>query len=193
VSSDFSLSPLFTLFSTVWLNASHSDPDRELTTSGGGDSNKGASTAGGDDEEEDVDATAKSATKATSSSTSTSTAVDDSTLLRGGASGSAIYSQLTATELTSVHLSHRDLKRLDLYARNMVDHHMILDMLPTLSKLLFLGRIKGVRLSYLQVAILLATGLQHRYYLLSTIYICWDAVCNRVVTVRPSCIRLLFV
>jgi N-acetyltransferase 10 len=54
------------------------------------------------------------------------------------------------------------MKRLELYSRNMVDHHMIVDTLPTLARLLFLGRLKGVRISYLQVAILLATGLQHR-------------------------------
>ena len=69
---------------------------------------------------------------------------------------------LTAKELITVHLSHHDLKRLELYARNMVDHHMIGDILPTLARLLFLGRLRGMRLSYLQVAILLATGLQHR-------------------------------
>ncbi len=69
---------------------------------------------------------------------------------------------LTASELLSVHLSYHDLTRLELYARNMVDHHMILDTVPILTRLLFLGRIHGVRLSYLQVAILLATGLQHR-------------------------------
>ena len=79
-------------------------------------------------------------------------------------SGKAVYSAtpLTATELISVHMSHHDLKRLELYARNMVDHHMIGDILPTLARLLFLGRLRGMRLSYLQVAILLATGLQHR-------------------------------
>ena len=43
------------------------------------------------------------------------------------------------------------MKRLEMYSRNMVDHHM-----------LFLGRLRGVKLTYLQVAILLATGLQHR-------------------------------
>ncbi len=46
-----------------------------------------------------------------------------------------------------VYLSYHDMKRLELYSRNMADHHMILDTL---------------RLPYLQVAILLATGLQHR-------------------------------
>jgi N-acetyltransferase 10 len=60
------------------------------------------------------------------------------------------------------HLSHHDLQRLELYSRNMVDHHMIVDLLPSLAKFVFLGRLRGFRLSYLQVAILLATGLQNR-------------------------------
>lgn len=42
-----------------------------------------------------------------------------------------------------MHLTHHDLKRLELYARNMVDHHMIGDILPTLARLLFLGRLRG--------------------------------------------------
>ena len=69
---------------------------------------------------------------------------------------------LTALELLTVHLSHHDMKRLELYSRNMVDRHMINDTLPTLARLVFLGRLPALRLSYLQVAILLATGLQHR-------------------------------
>jgi N-acetyltransferase 10 len=69
---------------------------------------------------------------------------------------------LTAQELLTSHFSHHDLQRLELYSRNMVDHHMIIDLLPSLSKFGFLGRLRGFRLSYLQVAILLATGLQHR-------------------------------
>jgi N-acetyltransferase 10 len=69
---------------------------------------------------------------------------------------------LTAQELLSIHLSHHDMKRLELYSRNMVDHHMILDTLPTLARLVFLGRIKGLKLSSLQVVILLSTGLQSR-------------------------------
>ena len=71
-------------------------------------------------------------------------------------------SPLTASELTSSFLSHHDLKRLDLYSRNMADHHMIIDTLGTLSKLLFMGRLPSVRLSHLQVAVLVATGLQNR-------------------------------
>ena len=70
---------------------------------------------------------------------------------------------LTAQELTSVHLSHHDLKRLELYSRNMVDHHMIMDTVPIIARLFFLGRLApSVRLSNLQAAILLAVGLQHK-------------------------------
>jgi hypothetical protein len=47
---------------------------------------------------------------------------------------------------------------------------MIVDILPTLARLLFLGRLKGMRLSYLQVAILLATGIY--MYIYMYIHIC---------------------
>jgi N-acetyltransferase 10 len=83
----------------------------------------------------------------------------------GGAASSlreAVFRPITAQELLSVHLSHHDMQRLELYSRNMVDHHMILDTLPILTQLLFQGRMPEIRLSYLQVAIILATGLQHR-------------------------------
>lgn len=69
---------------------------------------------------------------------------------------------LTASELVDVHLTHHDLQRLDLYARNMVDHHMILDLLPCLATLAFRRRLPGLRMSLLQVAVLLAVGLQRR-------------------------------
>lgn len=69
---------------------------------------------------------------------------------------------LTSNELTAVHMSQHDVKRLELYSRNMVDHHMIIDLLPTLAKLLFGGRLPFVRLTHLQLAVLLAVGLQHR-------------------------------
>ena len=70
---------------------------------------------------------------------------------------------LSAAELVSVHLTHHDLKRLELYSRNMVDHHMIIDTLPTLSALFFQGRFpSSCRLSHLQVAILLSMGLQRK-------------------------------
>lgn len=59
-------------------------------------------------------------------------------------------------------LSPFDLKRLESYADNMLDYHVILDMVPTIAQLYFEGRIKGVSLSGVQVAILLAVGLQRK-------------------------------
>lgn len=60
---------------------------------------------------------------------------------------------LTAGELLAVHASMHDLHRLDMYARNMVDHHMVLDLVPLLATWLFQGRLPAIRLSYLQVGV----------------------------------------
>ena len=139
------------------------DPDRELTSSSSSSSSSGA-TAMEDDEEQHTKAapsSSSSSSKQLSSSSSSTHLVVKATV--GGSSSSSFHaSPLTASELLSVHLSHHDMKRLEMYSRNMVDHHMIVDTLPTLARLLFLGRLRGVKLTYLQVAILLATGLQHR-------------------------------
>ncbi|KAI0242812.1 RNA cytidine acetyltransferase [Lamellibrachia satsuma] len=54
-----------------------------------------------------------------------------------------------------------DLKRLELYSQNMVDYHLIMDLLPTISRLHFLHHI-DVHLSAAQSAILLGLGLQHK-------------------------------
>lgn len=60
-------------------------------------------------------------------------------------------------------LSPFDLKRLESYADNMLDYHVILDMIPLIAQLFFSGRIKaGVNLSSIQHAILLAIGLQRK-------------------------------
>jgi N-acetyltransferase 10 len=75
---------------------------------------------------------------------------------------SSLSQPLTAQELVSVHMSHHDLQRLELYERNMVDHHMILDLIPQLASFVFNHRLPTLRFSYLQIAILLAIGLQHR-------------------------------
>jgi tRNA(Met) C34 N-acetyltransferase TmcA len=48
----------------------------------------------------------------------------------------------------------------------MVDYHLITDLLPVLARLYFLGRLPQVNTSYLQAAILLGLGLQHRYAIL---------------------------
>ena len=56
-----------------------------------------------------------------------------------------------------------DLKRLDSYANNMLDYHVILDMIPTISTLYFTNRLKpAVKLSGVQAAILIAIGLQRK-------------------------------
>jgi len=69
---------------------------------------------------------------------------------------------LSSSEILTVHTTPHDLKRLEMYSRNMVDHHMVVDLLPALARLLFLGRLPAVHLSPLQAAIILAVGLQHR-------------------------------
>ncbi|KAL1971782.1 hypothetical protein VTN31DRAFT_1870 [Thermomyces dupontii] len=56
-----------------------------------------------------------------------------------------------------------DLKRLDSYANNMLDYHVILDMVPTIAFFYFTGQLQGkVNLSGVQQSILLAVGLQRK-------------------------------
>ncbi|MCJ1377560.1 killer toxin resistant protein [Xylographa soralifera] len=75
---------------------------------------------------------------------------------------SASFPPLTRTELDSL-FSPFDLKRLDSYANNMLDYHVILDMIPTIAILYFSGRLKtAIKLSGVQSAILLAIGLQRK-------------------------------
>lgn len=59
-------------------------------------------------------------------------------------------------------ISPYDLRRLDSYAKNMVDFHLVMDLVPTFAKLFFLKTTlpKGaVGLSYVQSAILIGIGL----------------------------------
>ncbi|CAJ0592877.1 unnamed protein product [Cylicocyclus nassatus] len=66
-------------------------------------------------------------------------------------------------EQLSMFLSNVDLKRLSEYARNLVDHQMITDLLPTISKLYFGDNLREiVKLSTAQAAVLLGLGLQHK-------------------------------
>ena len=67
---------------------------------------------------------------------------------------------MTPEEVNLLFTPH-DLKRLESYARNLVDYHMILDLLPTVSRLYFGGRVGSVHVPRLQAGILLALGLQH--------------------------------
>ncbi|RDA95532.1 hypothetical protein CP533_5430 [Ophiocordyceps camponoti-saundersi (nom. inval.)] len=56
-----------------------------------------------------------------------------------------------------------DLKRLESYANNMLDYHVILDMMPAIATLYFTGRLKGsIKLGGVQQCILLAIGLQRK-------------------------------
>ncbi|KAF2221968.1 putative nucleolar ATPase Kre33 [Elsinoe ampelina] len=58
-----------------------------------------------------------------------------------------------------------DLKRLDSYANNMLDYHVILDLLPRIAELFFLERLEGpegVSLSGVQKALICAIGLQRK-------------------------------
>ncbi|KAM5539482.1 hypothetical protein V8D89_006934 [Ganoderma adspersum] len=69
---------------------------------------------------------------------------------------------LGASEL-SVLLSPFDLKRLDSYANNQLDYHVVMDLLPAVGQLYFERRLGAdVRLSAVQSSILLGLGLQRK-------------------------------
>jgi N-acetyltransferase 10 len=75
---------------------------------------------------------------------------------------SAESRHLTISELESA-FSPFDLARLDSYANNMLDYHVVLDLLPQIAMFYFTGRLKAsVKLSGVQQAILLAIGLQRK-------------------------------
>ena len=70
--------------------------------------------------------------------------------------------RLTAAEL-HYHLTPHDLQRLELYSRNLCDHHLISDLVPSLAQLYFTSRMgPGFRLSSVQAALLCGMGLQHK-------------------------------
>lgn len=83
--------------------------------------------------------------------------VDDRTLPPGTETAA-----LAAEEL-EVFLTPHDMKRLELYGRNLCDHHLVTDLLPTVGKLYFSGRFgPDVSLSSVQAALLCGIGLQHK-------------------------------
>ncbi|KAI5962216.1 NAT10 [Candida pseudojiufengensis] len=76
--------------------------------------------------------------------------------------GDSDVKQLTKEQLDDI-LSPFDLKRLDSYANNLLDYHVIVDMLPLIAQLFFSKKTDDqVNLSSVQSAILLAIGLQHK-------------------------------
>jgi len=58
-------------------------------------------------------------------------------------------------------LSGFDLNRLEKYANNMVDYHLIMDLVPKIAHLFFLNRL-DVNFKAVQSALLLGLGLQHK-------------------------------
>ncbi|TYZ65983.1 hypothetical protein PybrP1_005567 [[Pythium] brassicae (nom. inval.)] len=69
--------------------------------------------------------------------------------------------EVTPAELALV-VTPYDVKRLKSYAKNLVDYHMIVDLVPSLARLFFLQRFPRLTLSFLQRAILVRIGLQHQ-------------------------------
>ncbi|XP_055030053.2 RNA cytidine acetyltransferase [Misgurnus anguillicaudatus] len=69
---------------------------------------------------------------------------------------------LTCAELTTMFTPY-DLKRLEMYSRNMVDYHLIMDIIPAIARLYFLKQLGDVTLSVAQCALLLGVGLQHKH------------------------------
>lgn len=69
---------------------------------------------------------------------------------------------LTKSQL-DLYFTPYDLKRLESYSNNMLDYHVIIDLVPTISELYFRGLLpKDTNLSGLQSAILLGIGLQKK-------------------------------
>ncbi|KAL8824500.1 MAG: hypothetical protein Q9170_008132 [Blastenia crenularia] len=81
--------------------------------------------------------------------------------------GAKLDTSVAARPLTRAELDESfspfDLKRLDSYANNMLDYHVIIDMIPQIAFLYFTGRLEtAVSLTGVQQSILLAIGLQRK-------------------------------
>jgi len=68
--------------------------------------------------------------------------------------------QLTTTMIEQNFIDY-DLRRLESYTRNLVDYHMILDLIPILARFYYLNRLP-VDLTVIQMALLAGIGLQHK-------------------------------
>jgi N-acetyltransferase 10 len=71
------------------------------------------------------------------------------------------YPLINSNEI-SRHFTPFDLKRLESYAKNLLDYHVILDLVPEISKLYFLNMLPNVELGAIQSAILVGLGLQKK-------------------------------
>ncbi|KAK8812414.1 hypothetical protein WA158_007648 [Blastocystis sp. Blastoise] len=68
---------------------------------------------------------------------------------------------LTPTEV-AFYFTENDLLRLNSYSKNLVDYHMIMDLLPYITKLFYLHKFGDMGLSSMQQCILIGQGLQHK-------------------------------
>ncbi|KAG9232422.1 N-acetyltransferas-like protein [Amylocarpus encephaloides] len=88
--------------------------------------------------------------------------IDESSNNGSNLDSSYTPSPLTPAELTTL-FSPFDLKRLESYANNMLDYHVILDLVPKLANLYFTSRLTpAIKLTGIQKSILLAVGLQNK-------------------------------
>ena len=59
-------------------------------------------------------------------------------------------------------ISISDVLRLESYTKNLVDYHLVMDVIPTLARMFFSGKIVGLSMNHLQQSILLGMGLQFK-------------------------------
>lgn len=91
--------------------------------------------------------------------------------------------ELTKTEL-ECSISLYDLKRLEKYSNNLIDYHLIIDLLPSVAKLYFTTNLcRDCNLSVAQLSILICFGLQHKTV----------EVTSKELTLEPSQVLGLFI
>jgi N-acetyltransferase 10 len=66
------------------------------------------------------------------------------------------------SRMLDVLFSRFDVKRLDSYARNLLDYNEILDLVPELARCYFRGAFRPMQLTPTQAVVLLGVGLQHK-------------------------------
>lgn len=69
--------------------------------------------------------------------------------------------EMTRQELQRDFSSY-DIKRLDLYAQNMADYHLVTDLMPAIARRFFMKQLGIDQVSAVQSALLLGVGLQHK-------------------------------
>ena len=93
--------------------------------------------------------------------------LDDTSLSKHTSKGveqrSGLSTPKVGVEELNYFLTLHDLKRLELYGRNLCDHHLVTDLLPSIARLYFMGRFGSeFKLSSLQAALLCGIGIQNR-------------------------------